>query len=127
MAEICRCKTIGPTVPSAYLDKSIEGDTNYGITLLDQNADSMNWLNTRETGSVVYISFGSIAELVPEQMETFAWGLRGCNYYFLWVVRASEEDNYYFLCVPEYSAVRKEWFTSDLRTWQPSSNGPNTA
>ncbi|XXG44858.1 hypothetical protein AAC387_Pa02g0097 [Persea americana] len=92
MAEICRCKTIGPTVPSAYLDKSIEGDANYGITLLDQNADSMNWLNTRETGSVVYISFGSIAELVPEQMEELAWGLKGCNYYFLWVARASEED-----------------------------------
>ncbi|XXG44857.1 hypothetical protein AAC387_Pa02g0096 [Persea americana] len=93
MAKIWPCKAIGPTLPSTYLDQTIEGDTNYGITLFDlQNADCMKWLNPKETGSVVYISFGSIAAMVPEQMDELAWGIKGCNYNFLWVVRESEED-----------------------------------
>lgn len=92
MKKSLPCKTIGPMVPSAYLDKSIEGDTNYAITLYDQNDACLKWLDTRASGSVVYISFGSIVRLVAEQMEELAWSLKGCNHHILWVVRATEED-----------------------------------
>ncbi|XP_043725468.1 mogroside IE synthase-like [Telopea speciosissima] len=84
-------KTIGPTVPSMYSDKRIEGDTDYGFNLFKPSEDSiMNWLNNRETGSVIYVSFGTIAELKKEQMEELAFGLKESNYHFLWVVRESE-------------------------------------
>ncbi|CAI0459500.1 unnamed protein product [Linum tenue] len=42
-------------------------------------------------GSVIYVSFGSMASLGPEQMEELSHGLKNSNHYFLWVVRASEE------------------------------------
>ncbi|KAA8550512.1 hypothetical protein F0562_002196 [Nyssa sinensis] len=92
MAKLWKVKTIGPTIPSIYLDKRLEDDRDYGINLFKPNYSTcMNWLNERPHGSVVYVSFGSMAELEVEQMEELAWGLKGSNYFFLWVVRASEE------------------------------------
>ncbi|KAA8527227.1 hypothetical protein F0562_034676 [Nyssa sinensis] len=87
-------KTIGPTVPSMFLDKRIEDDTDYGVTLCKPNPEASNcikWLETKETASVVYVAFGSLATLGEEQMEELAWGLNSSNTHFLWVVRASEE------------------------------------
>lgn len=50
------------------------------------------WLNSKESSSILYVSFGSIASLKKEQMEELAWGLLMSNCHFLWVVRASERD-----------------------------------
>ncbi|KAI3893510.1 hypothetical protein MKX03_022838 [Papaver bracteatum] len=85
-------RTIGPTIPSAYLDNRIEGDNDYGLNLFKPDSSiCMNWLNSRANNTVVYVSFGSMAELNKEQMEELAMGLIGSNAYFLWVVRGSEE------------------------------------
>ncbi|BAU01287.1 hypothetical protein VIGAN_11049200 [Vigna angularis var. angularis] len=51
----------------------------------------MEWLDDKPKGSVVYVSFGSLASFGEEQMEEVACCLRECSSYFLWVVRASEE------------------------------------
>ncbi|KAJ4980649.1 hypothetical protein NE237_031486 [Protea cynaroides] len=92
MAKLWPVKTIGPTVPSFYLDERVEGDKAYGLNLFKPVADAcMNWLNMRETGSVVYVSYGSIAELGDEQMKELALSLKESNNHFLWVVRQSEE------------------------------------
>ncbi|XP_077224638.1 mogroside I-E synthase-like [Tasmannia lanceolata] len=82
-----------PAVPSVYLDNLINGDNHCSVDLRDPNSYTcMKWLDARPIGSVVYVSFGSLAELEAMQMEELAWGLRGTNYYFLWVVRESEEN-----------------------------------
>ncbi|GLT46084.1 hypothetical protein SLA2020_198690 [Shorea laevis] len=92
LSKLWKVGTIGPTIPSMFLDKRLEGDRAYGINLFKPNtADCMNWLNGKPKNSVVYVSFGSVAELKEEQMEELAWGLKGSNCFFLWVVRASEE------------------------------------
>ncbi|MCD9642436.1 hypothetical protein HAX54_029262 [Datura stramonium] len=86
-------KTIGPTVPSMYLDKRLKDDKEYGSSLFKPNSETcMKWLDSREIGSVVYVSFGSLASLGEKQMEELAWGLIMSNNYFLWVVRAAEEN-----------------------------------
>ncbi|XVF37514.1 hypothetical protein REPUB_Repub20aG0015300 [Reevesia pubescens] len=85
-------KTIGPTIPSKYLDKRLEDDKDYGIHLFKPEIDiCIDWLNSKETGSVVYISFGSLAALGEEQMQELALGLKRSNSYFLWVVRETEQ------------------------------------
>ncbi|RZC61293.1 hypothetical protein C5167_023043 [Papaver somniferum] len=85
-------RMIGPTVPSAYLDNRIKDDNDYGLNLFQPDSNTcMNWLNSRANGTVVYVSFGSMAELSKEQMEELAMGLIGSNFYFLWVVKESEE------------------------------------
>ncbi|KAA8532161.1 hypothetical protein F0562_006697 [Nyssa sinensis] len=93
MASQWPIKTIGPTVPSMYLDKRLKDDKDYGLSLFKPDAAAcMNWLDNKQIGSVVYVSFGSLANLGEDQMEELACGLMRSNSYFLWVVRASEES-----------------------------------
>ena len=81
MSKVCPLLTIGPTIPSIYLDKSIEDEDDYGISLCEINASlSINWLRTKPTTSVVYMSFGSCATLSNKQMEEIAWGLKKRNF-----------------------------------------------
>ncbi|KAG5226437.1 UDP-glycosyltransferase 74E [Salix suchowensis] len=85
-------KPIGPMIPSVYLDRQLEDDREYGLSLFKPALDGcMEWLDSKEPGSVVYVSFGSLAALGEEQMAEIAWGLRRSGCYFLWVVRESEE------------------------------------
>nr|WIW42716.1 UDP-glycosyltransferase [Nicotiana tabacum] len=86
-------KTIGPTIPSMYLDKRLKDDKEYGSSLIKPNGETcMKWLDLKEIGSVVYVSFGSLASLGEKQMEELAFGLIMSNSYFLWVVRDTEEN-----------------------------------
>ncbi|KAK4349513.1 hypothetical protein RND71_032268 [Anisodus tanguticus] len=92
MANIYPMKTIGPTIPSMYLDKRLPDDKEYGMSLFKPMANEcLNWLNRQPISSVVYVSFGSMAKLEAEQMEELAWGLKNSNKNFLWVVRSTEE------------------------------------
>jgi len=92
-AKMWRVRTIGPTLPSMYLDKRLKDDKDYGINLFKPNSNTcINWLNTKPKGSVIYVSFGSLSELEAEQMEEVAWLLKNANFNFLWVVRATEES-----------------------------------
>ncbi|KAL2489888.1 UDP-glycosyltransferase 74E2 [Forsythia ovata] len=93
MAKFWPVKAIGPTIPSMYLDKMLLNDKEYGFSILKPDTDACKeWLHERQTRSVIYVSFGSLAQLQVEQMEELAKGLRMSNKCFLWVVRASEES-----------------------------------
>ncbi|MED6222765.1 hypothetical protein PIB30_067533 [Stylosanthes scabra] len=93
LKEIWPLKTIGPCVPSMYLDKRILDDNDYGVSIYDQNTDAcIKWLNDKPKGSVVYVSFGSMAGLTEKQTEELSLGLKESDCYFLWVVRDCEKD-----------------------------------
>ncbi|XP_031742564.1 UDP-glycosyltransferase 74E2-like [Cucumis sativus] len=86
-------KNIGPMVPSMYLDGRLENDKDYGVSMFEPNKNkdlTMKWLDSKHHKSVIYVSFGSGAELEKEQMEELACALKRTNKYFLWVVRESE-------------------------------------
>ncbi|KAA8550510.1 hypothetical protein F0562_002194 [Nyssa sinensis] len=92
IAKLWPLRTIGPTLPSIYLDKRLEDDKDYGLHMFKPNTSAcMKWLNDLPNESAVYVSFGSLAELENEQIEELAWGLKASKKNFLWVVRASEE------------------------------------
>nr|KYP41299.1 putative UDP-glucosyltransferase At1g05670 family [Cajanus cajan] len=86
-----KIKTIGPNIPTFYLDNRSEDDQDYEVTKFESE-ECMEWLDYKPKGSVIYVSFGSMATFVEEQMEEFASCLRECSNYYLWVVRASEEN-----------------------------------
>ncbi|CAO2818952.1 unnamed protein product [Amaranthus hypochondriacus] len=93
MAKRWKVRTIGPTVPSYYLDKRLEDDKDYSLQLLKPNtAVYETWLANKPKVSVIYVSFGSMAELSNEQYEELAWGLKNSNQNFLWAVRESEQS-----------------------------------
>lgn len=86
-------KTIGPTIPSIYLDKRLEDDNDYGLNLFEPNVNAcIEWLDSKHPGSVLYVSFGSLAALGEKQMEELAMGLKRSNICFLWVVRETEKN-----------------------------------
>ncbi|XVF42285.1 hypothetical protein PTKIN_Ptkin01aG0348800 [Pterospermum kingtungense] len=91
MSTFWKVMTVGPTIPSMYLDKRLENDKDYGMNLLEPNTSvTMSWLSGKPKNSVIYVAFGSFASLGTEQMCELAWALKGSNCCFLWVVREPE-------------------------------------
>ncbi|KAH6815975.1 hypothetical protein C2S51_020795 [Perilla frutescens var. frutescens] len=86
-------KTIGPTHSLLQNDVvNTPHKNNQMINLFEPNQEACRkWLDSKETSSVVYVSFGSLASLEKSQIEELAWGLMMSKCSFLWVVRASEE------------------------------------
>ncbi|PQM38920.1 7-deoxyloganetin glucosyltransferase [Prunus yedoensis var. nudiflora] len=52
-----------------------------------EEPECLQWLDTKEPKSVVYVNFGSIAVTTNEQLIEFAWGLANSKKTFLWVIR----------------------------------------
>ncbi|XP_051188879.1 UDP-glucosyltransferase UGT13248 [Lolium perenne] len=102
MASMWGAKTVGPTVPSAYLDNRLPDDVSYGFHLhTPTTATTKAWLDAQAPRSVAYVSFGSIAAPGPEHMAEVAEGLYNSGKAFLWVVRALETSK-----IPEGFADR---------------------
>ncbi|KAF5733897.1 putative UDP-glucosyltransferase 74F2 [Tripterygium wilfordii] len=92
MSKLCPLLTIGPTIPSIYLDKRLQNDNDYGLNLFQLDSSRpINWLNSKPPRSVIYVAFGSMANLSEKQMEELAYGLKRTNFHFIWAIRASEE------------------------------------
>jgi len=88
MKSIAPIRTVGPLIPSAFLDGQNLGDKD-SVAHMWKTANCMDWLNTKESASVVYVSFGSISVLSKEQNHEIALGLKGSGYSFVWVMRPS--------------------------------------
>nr|XP_016435674.1 PREDICTED: UDP-glycosyltransferase 74E2-like [Nicotiana tabacum] len=93
MKKLWNALTIGPTLPSFYLDKRVENDNEYGFNIHKPNSSNcIEWLDNKKTGSVVYVSFGSAANLSTEQIAEVADALKQSNITFLWVVKPNEHS-----------------------------------
>ncbi|KAL9234278.1 hypothetical protein vseg_009166 [Gypsophila vaccaria] len=47
----------------------------------------LEWLDSYEPGTIVYVNFGSITVMTNDQLIEFAWGLANSNQPFLWITR----------------------------------------
>ncbi|CAA0814669.1 UDP-glycosyltransferase 76F1 [Striga hermonthica] len=56
-------------------------------SLFEEDHSSISWLDEQPHGSVIYVSFGSIAAIEEKDFLEIAWGLAGSTHPFLWVVR----------------------------------------
>ncbi|CAN6461762.1 unnamed protein product [Victoria cruziana] len=87
--------TIGPLVPAAYVSQKENRDSSFGGDLLTEKQQEgnavINWLNSKPSASVVYVSFGSMATLTPAQIDEIAYGLMESGHYFIWVVRPPKD------------------------------------
>ncbi|KAF5482547.1 hypothetical protein F2P56_003105 [Juglans regia] len=81
-----RVYAIGPQ--QVLLDQSPNDSLkSIGYSLWKEETECLHWLNSKAPNSVVYVNFGSIAFLTPQQMLEFAWGLANSKYLFLWIIR----------------------------------------
>ncbi|CAD6211653.1 unnamed protein product [Miscanthus lutarioriparius] len=91
-----RAKTIGPTLPSFYLDDGrLPCNKTYGVDLFsstDSEAPCMAWLDKQEPCSVVLASYGTVANLDTAQLEELGNGLCDSGKPFVWVLRSNEAE-----------------------------------
>ncbi|KAL3371560.1 hypothetical protein AABB24_008208, partial [Solanum stoloniferum] len=59
-----------------------------GSNLWEEDTHCLEWLDTKQLNSVVYVNFGSITVLSNDQLVEFAWGLSNSKMNFLWIVRS---------------------------------------
>ncbi|CAK9171967.1 unnamed protein product [Ilex paraguariensis] len=59
-----------------------------GLNLWKEESECLQWLDTKEHKSVVYVNFGSFTVMTPNQMIEFAWGLANSSQNFLWIIRS---------------------------------------
>jgi len=65
-------------------DKDLQ---SIGSNLWKEETECLEWLDTKEPNSVVYVNFGSITVMTHEQLVEFAWGLANSKQTFLWIIR----------------------------------------
>ncbi|KAF8411200.1 hypothetical protein HHK36_003744 [Tetracentron sinense] len=78
--------TIGPLqlLQDQILDNGLK---NIGSNLWKEEIGCLEWLNSKEPNSVVYVNFGSITVMTPQHLTEFAWGLANSKETFLWIIR----------------------------------------
>ncbi|KAM0012826.1 putative UDP-glucuronosyl/UDP-glucosyltransferase [Helianthus debilis subsp. tardiflorus] len=78
MSQICPIRAVGPLFNNPLLETSsgISGD-------LIKADDCLEWLDSKQPSSVVYISFGSIVSLSQEQVPEMAYGVLNSGVSFL--------------------------------------------
>ncbi|XP_058109376.1 UDP-glycosyltransferase 76B1-like [Magnolia sinica] len=57
-------------------------------SLLPHDHSCMVWLDKQAPGSVIYVSFGSLACMEKKELVEIAWGIANSGQPFLWVVRS---------------------------------------
>ncbi|KAH7306729.1 hypothetical protein KP509_22G027000 [Ceratopteris richardii] len=84
----CPTYTVGPLfLPLGGVkdQKSSNWKENEG----SRASDCLAWLDTQAASSVIYVSFGTLAEFSHEQIRELAWGLEMSHQPFLWVIHKS--------------------------------------
>ncbi|KAK7400764.1 hypothetical protein VNO78_12070 [Psophocarpus tetragonolobus] len=72
--------------PVSLCNRTAEDKTERGKTPTIDEQKWLNWLNSKKPNSVLYVSFGSLARLPPEQLKEIAFGLEASDQFFIWVV-----------------------------------------
>ncbi|KAJ7946731.1 Glycosyltransferase [Quillaja saponaria] len=78
--------TIGPLhlLDNQIPDKNL---VSIGSNLWKEDTNCLQWLDSKEPRSVVYVNYGSITVMTPDQFLEFAWGLANSKKPFLWIIR----------------------------------------
>ncbi|KAA8538104.1 hypothetical protein F0562_027712 [Nyssa sinensis] len=108
--------TIGPLhlILNQVDDSSLK---SIGSNLWKEEPKCLEWLDSKEPNSVVYVNFGSITVMTPDQMVEFAWGLANSNQSFLWIIRPDLVTGDSAILPPELVRETKE--RGLLASWCP--------
>lgn len=90
-------ENLKPKIPNLYtlgplqllLDTRVPEDPLKSIpyNLWKEDSECLKWLDAQKANSVIYVNFGSVIILTPQQVIDIGWGLANSNHPFLWVIR----------------------------------------
>jgi len=103
--------------PVSLCNRSIEDKAWRGKQASLDKHECLNWLNSKKPNSVVYISFGSMANLTALQLHEIALALEAAGQDFIWVVRSSDGKEEEWL--PQGFERRMEGKGLLIRGWAP--------
>lgn len=95
-------------------DEKLKG---LGSSLWKEEPECIQWLDTKEPNSVVYVNFGSITVMTPNQLIEFAWGLANSQQIFLWIIRPDIVAGDTAILPPEFVEETKN--RGMLASWCP--------
>ncbi|KAK3226656.1 hypothetical protein Dsin_006518 [Dipteronia sinensis] len=72
---------IGPL----FLANSINSE-KYNKTPVDEHK-CLKWLDSRKSSSVLYVCFGSLSRIQPQQLMEIGLGMEASNFSFIWAIR----------------------------------------
>ncbi|KAJ7968156.1 Glycosyltransferase [Quillaja saponaria] len=108
--------TIAPL--QLLLDHTVEKDLDsIGSNLWKEEAECLQWLNSKDPNSVIYVSFGSVIVMTPQQLVELAWGLANSKVNFLWVIRPDLVVGETVVLPPEFLLETKD--TGLIVDWCP--------
>ncbi|KAB2613396.1 7-deoxyloganetin glucosyltransferase-like [Pyrus ussuriensis x Pyrus communis] len=76
--------------------------------LWKEETECLEWLNAKAPDSVMYVNFGSVAVMKPEDLVEFGWGLANSKLPFFWVIRPDLVVGESAILQPEFVAEIKE-------------------
>ncbi|KAJ7943746.1 Glycosyltransferase [Quillaja saponaria] len=114
-----RVWSIGPV--SVWVNQDAADKVGRGQDLVAEDQNSwLNWLNSKEKNSVLYVSFGSMAKFPSAQLLEIAHGLEASGHSFIWVVRKVDGDDDVDVWLPDFEKKMKENNKGFIiRNWAP--------
>jgi 7-deoxyloganetin glucosyltransferase len=109
--------TIGPLHLLEDLIPEDDGLKSVKSNLWKEELGCLEWLDTKEPNSVVYVNFGSVTVMTTEQLREFAWGLANSKCTFLWIIRPDLVIGESAVLPPEFVTETKE--RGLLASWCP--------
>nr|GMD91257.1 7-deoxyloganetin glucosyltransferase-like [Ipomoea batatas] len=106
--------------PLQFMEKQLVQDDDvksFRSNLWKEDETCLDWLNTKDPNSVVYVNFGSITVMTPDQLVEFAWGLANSKKTFLWIIRPDAVSGEEAVVPPEFLEETKE--RGMLASWCP--------
>ncbi|XP_060173249.1 7-deoxyloganetin glucosyltransferase-like [Lycium barbarum] len=120
-----------PIGPLHLLVKHVDDENLKGLgsSLWKEEPECIQWLDTKEPNSVVYVNFGSITVMTPNQLIEFAWGLANSQQEFLWIIRPDIVSGDEAILPPEFVEETKKrgmlasWCSQDEVLNHPAIGG----
>ncbi|CAL0308671.1 unnamed protein product [Lupinus luteus] len=85
--------SIGPVSTSVNKDDKERAKRDQKDGAIAEEPELLNWLDSKQNESVLYVSFGSLTKLPQSQLLEIALGLENSGHNFIWVVRNMNEDD----------------------------------
>ncbi|XP_039145907.1 7-deoxyloganetin glucosyltransferase-like [Dioscorea cayenensis subsp. rotundata] len=80
-------KAMAKMLPPIYTVGPLSLISDHCSSFWKEDMNCLEWLDGKQPNSVIYVSFGSFAELTNDQLIEFAWGLVYSEHDFLWIIR----------------------------------------